>query len=281
MHSKNVVMLSLGALQAWDGNPRQLQDRLDARQGIEQLTKDLKKRGCLVPLLVKPPKDGRHLIVDGNRRYAAALLAGTIKELPCILIEGDVTPEQALELALVTSFHKQDLTPQEKVHGFLELMRSRPGATAKEICELLSIDVSLATRYTAYERALPAVQSAFDQNKFGLKTLYEISKSETEDEQRKALDKALGGAAAEEMAHERRKSLHQGNGESKLHRLKLLVPGTGAAITIAGKNLTLDAGIEAVSLLLREMKKAAESGLSGKTLEKALKDRAKGVTHAT
>jgi hypothetical protein len=63
-----------------------------------------------------------------------------------------------------------------------------------------------------------------------------------------------------------------GSNGVKVNCMKLPVPGTKVMVTIAGEGLSLSDGIEAVSELLKHMKKGAAQGWDGKTLEKVCKD---------
>ncbi len=106
---KNVIMVSVGDLMPNPDNPRHLPDTVEERRKLELLSQDMKRRGVLVPLLVEG-KGAKYLVRDGNRRLAAALL-GKIEKLPCIPVDGELTPEQAMEIGLVTSLQKGGFEP--------------------------------------------------------------------------------------------------------------------------------------------------------------------------
>src|SRR6266851_1989938 len=80
------LMLAVALLQSDPANPR-----TDA-QADEPMGLDIKRRGCQVPLIVRRNGDV-YLILDGHRRWLSAKLVG-VEELPCVVVEGDMTPGQ-------------------------------------------------------------------------------------------------------------------------------------------------------------------------------------------
>src|SRR5262249_16000606 len=113
MQSQMVILLLAAATLLPDPkNPRRKeQDSEELRLDLRLLGQDMKKRGVLVPLLVRRNGDV-YVVIDGHRRLAAALLAG-IEKLPCIVVERDVSEAEIREIQLVTRLHSRDLTPFE------------------------------------------------------------------------------------------------------------------------------------------------------------------------
>ena len=95
--------------------------------GLDELTASIRARGVLEPILARPidgaEPDGtgrrRYRIISGERRFQAARRAG-IAEIP--LIEMDVSPGDALEIALVENLQRADLTPFEEAEGLRTLV---------------------------------------------------------------------------------------------------------------------------------------------------------------
>jgi len=78
---------------------------------LEQLADSIKQYGILQPLIVSPAKEAdRYIIVAGERRFRAAMLAG-LKNVPAI-IRTSKELEQ-LEIALVENIQRVDLSPLE------------------------------------------------------------------------------------------------------------------------------------------------------------------------
>lgn len=93
------------------------------RKGLGDLTElssSIAAQGVQQPLVVTPAdKDGRHMIIMGHRRYAAAVKAG-YDTLPCI-VRGADQKTQA-ELMLVENIQRSGLTAMEEVKGYAHLL---------------------------------------------------------------------------------------------------------------------------------------------------------------
>ena len=94
---------------------------------LDGLTASIRARGVLEPILARPihqtGPDGRsyrrYRIISGERRFRAARRAG-LREIP--LIEMEVSPRDALEIALVENLQRADLTPFEEAEGLRTLV---------------------------------------------------------------------------------------------------------------------------------------------------------------
>ena len=115
-------MVSLARIEPDPEQPRRDLGSLDG------LTASIRDRGVLEPILARPVDqvgpDGttthrRYRIISGERRYRAARRAG-LGEIP--LIEMDVSPRDALEIALVENLQRADLTPFEEAEGLRTLV---------------------------------------------------------------------------------------------------------------------------------------------------------------
>ena len=85
---------------------------------LDELAASIKEKGIIEPLIVRKVERGYELIV-GERRWRAAQRAGA-KEVPVIL--RDVTPGEALELALIENLQREDLNPLEEAEAYKRLM---------------------------------------------------------------------------------------------------------------------------------------------------------------
>ncbi len=119
------------ALARIDPDPDQPRRDLGSLDG---LIASIRARGVLEPILARPVDqvgpDGtttrrRYRIISGERRFRAARQAG-LGEIP--LIEMDVSPRDALEIALVENLQRADLTPFEEAEG-LQTLVERHGYT--------------------------------------------------------------------------------------------------------------------------------------------------------
>ncbi len=137
-------MIPLSAIEPDPGQPRTTMGDLD------DLVLSIRDKGVLEPILVRPwpggddglgditgtgggsgPSGVLYRIISGERRYRAAQEAG-LYEVPAI--EMDVTPEEALEIALIENLQRKDLTPFEEAEGYRMLAEAHQ-YTHEEIAE--------------------------------------------------------------------------------------------------------------------------------------------------
>ena len=100
-----------------DPNKNQPRKKFD-EEPLQELANSIKIHGVLQPILVVE-RDGRYLIVAGERRFRASKLAG-LKEIPCLV--GDFTNSEIKEISIIENLQRKDLTPIEEAKAIKELI---------------------------------------------------------------------------------------------------------------------------------------------------------------
>lgn len=122
--------------------------KLFAADKMRQLTVSIKRDGIITPLILDPVgEDGKHTIINGERRYRAALEAG-LKEVPYIVQETKDPVERLLLQFQIQETH-EDWSPIEKAQALINLSEQM-GITIRELCTLLSISGQVTARYVAF-----------------------------------------------------------------------------------------------------------------------------------
>ncbi|HEY2216873.1 MAG TPA: ParB/RepB/Spo0J family partition protein, partial [Solirubrobacteraceae bacterium] len=120
-------------IEGW--NPRQAFDDADLRT----LSASMLERGCLVPVRVQATGVGDYRLVDGEKRYKAAVLAAMM-ELPAIVRPIDADDDSAaaegelLVDAVVANQLRSQLSPLEEALACRRLKRDH-GLTLKGIAQ--------------------------------------------------------------------------------------------------------------------------------------------------
>ena len=150
---------------------------------IARLAESLKAHGQIQPISVRWSEDmGRYLIVTGERRWRASILAGR-PTIAAVILEGERTDSQVLEMQLVENCLREDLQPIEQARAFRTLM-DRNDWTAARLAEALQLTGASVTRALAL-LALPyTVQDAVAAGELAPSVAYEVSKLEDPDAQR-------------------------------------------------------------------------------------------------
>ena len=113
-------------------NPQQPRKSFD-REKLLELSESIAENGILQPLIVTM-RDGRPVLLAGERRLRAAKIAG-LRTVPCVLREAD-DMRQAL-LALIENLQREDLNPMEEALGYQKLMESY-GLTQEETAHIVN-----------------------------------------------------------------------------------------------------------------------------------------------
>jgi len=132
-----VAISAIVPIEGW--NPRMAFD--DAE--LQALSASILERGCLVPVLVQATGDGTYRLVDGEKRYKAAVLAA-VMELPAIVRPVDAGDDAAavegelLVDAVVANQLRSQLSPVEEALACRRLKRDH-GLTLKGIAQKLQM----------------------------------------------------------------------------------------------------------------------------------------------
>ena len=101
-------------------SPNPHQSRQDFGESeLAELAQSIKEKGVIQPILVTKTKDGFQLIA-GERRWRAAQKAG-LDKIPALI--RDVSPAEALQIALIENIQRQDLNPIEEAAAYQELLQ--------------------------------------------------------------------------------------------------------------------------------------------------------------
>jgi ParB family transcriptional regulator, chromosome partitioning protein len=149
-------MIPLSAIEPDPGQPRSTMGDLD------DLVQSIRDKGVLEPILVRPrpdveeegPSGVLYRIISGERRYRAAQEAG-LYEVPAI--EMDVSPEEALEIALIENLQRKDLTPFEEAEGYRMLAEAHQ-YTHEEISEAVGKSRTVITESLSLLQMPPRVR---------------------------------------------------------------------------------------------------------------------------
>ncbi len=132
--SPEVFFCPIEAIRPSPWQPRTLYDE----DSLNELAASIKEKGILQPLLVRELTPGLYELVAGERRWRAARLAG-LERVPVIV--RDLSPQEALELALIENLQREDLNPIEEAHGYQRLMEEF-GLTQEEVARKVGRDRS-------------------------------------------------------------------------------------------------------------------------------------------
>ncbi len=118
----------LVAMDQIDQNPYQTRREFD-QDALQELANSIAVQGVLQPIVVRPGKEGRFVLILGERRLRASKIAGR-PTIPMVVKR--VSEQQAAEMTLVENLQRQDLNCMEQAEAFSNLS-TRFNLTQEEI----------------------------------------------------------------------------------------------------------------------------------------------------
>ena len=105
-----------------------------SEKGLQELSKSIKEKGVVQPLIVRKRSNGAGFeIIAGERRWRAAQLA-QLDTLPVIVRE--VSDNEVLEIAIIENIQREELNPIEEARGYQQLME-KFGRTQEQVSTAL------------------------------------------------------------------------------------------------------------------------------------------------
>lgn len=124
--------------------PGQAQPRTDFNEeSLKELAQSIKEKGIIQPIVVSRVGDGSFRIIAGERRWRAAKIAG-LDKVPAVV--KDVSPAEAVEIALIENIQREDLDPVETALAFDRLLREF-NITQEELSKRVGKDRATISNY--------------------------------------------------------------------------------------------------------------------------------------
>lgn len=108
-------LIDLDDIDINEQNPRKVMDE----ESLEQLAASVASVGVIQPVVITT-RDGRNLLVTGERRVKAARMAG-LEDIPAVV--RDLTDKEILEAMLVENLQREDLAPLEEADALNRLVK--------------------------------------------------------------------------------------------------------------------------------------------------------------
>lgn len=103
------------------------------QEDLDDLTRSIREKGVIQPLIVRKIAKERYEIVAGERRWRASQ-AAQLHELPVLVRDFDDV--EVLEIAIIENIQRADLNPVEEAAGYRQLM-DKFGHTQEKMAEAL------------------------------------------------------------------------------------------------------------------------------------------------
>ena len=114
---------------------------------MKSLKESISAHGIVNPLIVQKEKNGEYLLIDGERRYRAAVEL-KMKEVPIVEVKSKDPIERMVEQFHIQEQH-EGWTTGEKAQVVLDLA-TMTGKALKEVCDMLGINERTAQVYKSF-----------------------------------------------------------------------------------------------------------------------------------
>jgi ParB family chromosome partitioning protein len=112
---KSELYLPLDRIKANPDQPRKYFDQT----ALDELAMSIREHGVIEPVIVEETKTGSYIIVAGERRCRAAVLAG-LREVPALV--RNYSEEKRLEISIIENIQREGLNPIEEALAYKQLM---------------------------------------------------------------------------------------------------------------------------------------------------------------
>lgn len=140
-------------------NPDQPRKRINQKELLE-LAETIKNVGVIEPIVVRK-KDNRFLIVSGERRWRATMLAG-FKKIPAVI--KDVDEIRSLEIAIIENIQREDLNPIEEARAYEKLIELT-NMNIKQLAEKVGKDRSTISNLLRLLKLPEEIQTLIQEKK--------------------------------------------------------------------------------------------------------------------
>ena len=126
---KEIMRIKLSNIRPNKNQPRKEFDE----DRIKALSDSIKSVGVLQPIVLKPIEDNKYMIIAGERRYRASIMAGK-EDIPAVI--KDIPIKDIMEIALIENLQREDLNAIEEALAFKSLIENYK-VTQEELSELV------------------------------------------------------------------------------------------------------------------------------------------------
>lgn len=140
-------------------NPDQPRKTID-EEDLNELSESIKEKGILQPILVTS-KNGKYLIIAGERRYLAAKKAN-LQKVPAIVKQ--FNDEEILEIALIENIQRKDLNPMDEAFAISQIIE-KSSLTHEQLAKRLGKSRVYVTNTTRLLKLPTIVKTKIIENK--------------------------------------------------------------------------------------------------------------------
>ena len=169
---------------------------------LQELSASFASKGQLQPIRVRwLENEGKWTIIAGERRWRAAQMAG-MATIDCYFHDGGLTPSEILEEQIIENLQRRSLQPLEEARAFQALIKMNMWKK-KEVASALGIHPAKVSRALKLLKLPADIQAKIESGELPARTAYEISKLDSEAQQRAMLSAVSSEGLTNQQARNR------------------------------------------------------------------------------
>ena len=138
IEEKDIIDIKLSNIRPNKNQPRKEFDE----DRIKALAESIKNVGVLQPIVLKPLEKDTYMIIAGERRYRASIIAGK-ETIPAVI--KDIPIKDVLEIALIENLQREDLNAIEEALAYKGLIENYK-VTQEELSEAVGKSITNTLR---------------------------------------------------------------------------------------------------------------------------------------
>ena len=241
----------------------QVREHFD-EESLLALAMTVKVAGVQQPITVLRVGE-RYRIVTGERRWRAAKTAG-LTIIPAIVIEGELSEAEIIELQLIENCAREDLNPAEKAKAYDRLMKTtnRPAA---EIARRVGTSPATVSKVTSLLLLAPEILEHVQESRIPYSTAYELARIGDVAEQRRLAKEVLEGRLTRDRLIAETKAAKAGrpaprtSTRQRTARERVVIRlGEGRSVAVSAPTLTVDSVVTWFMDLAEQLRHAGADG---------------------
>lgn len=243
----------------------QVRERFD-QESLLSLAMTMKVVGVQQPISVRRSATG-YEIIAGERRWRAATLAG-LTMIPAIVVEGELSEADIIELQLIENCAREDLNPVEKAKAYDRLMKATQRSAA-ETARRLGTSPAAVSKLTSLLLLAPDILAHVRNGQIPYSSAYELVKVSDPGEQRRLADEIVARGLTRERLIEQTKARgkapinpRQARRTRAPRERVVLALGEGRSLTVSAASITLDSLVNWIEELLNRIRSASAEGVA-------------------
>jgi len=135
-NNENAIEIPIGEIDRNESQPRKIFDE----KSLNELATSIKNCGVIQPIILVR-KNGRYMIIAGERRWRAARMVG-LKTIPAVI--RNYTDQEISEIAIIENLQREDLNPIESAIAIQDL-KEKFNMTQEEVADKIGKSRSAVT----------------------------------------------------------------------------------------------------------------------------------------